>query len=232
MALIQRNSDKLYLINSNMEFGNKKQAFAQRYRFPVDQAVNYAQKLRAKGHDVKAVTDHGQDCEPQQQNFTPVNQEIDYGYCGWRIDVQRVPSGYIHRWVDSDTRQPLQIIESTPQRVFEKLRDMQDTFSERHIAELPRVAPPVVQGLPPQETPREPLRGLRPGDARNFANVEPERRSFYNPNAEAQAAAVQPQVQFEQWERGASVAQLKARYAVDQAFARWYDGVGIPGNNR
>ena len=34
---------------------------------------------------MKAVTDHGEDCEPQVQQFTPINEVINYGDVEWRI---------------------------------------------------------------------------------------------------------------------------------------------------
>ena len=165
MALIQDNKTKLFLTSQSGTWGSKQEAIRLRHRFPVEQAIRYAQLLREKGYDVKAVTDHGEDCEPQAQTSAPINETIDYsdgfgGFVDWRIDVVKVQAGYMHRWMDSDTRQQFQIIEPTPQRVFEKLRDVQDMFSERHIAELPHVAPPQpISQEPPQAQP-EPMRGL------------------------------------------------------------------------
>ena len=69
MALIKNNKTGLYLIAANAgsgDWGNKQQAIKNRYRFSVEVACAYSQKLRAAGHDVKAVTDNGQDAEPQQ----------------------------------------------------------------------------------------------------------------------------------------------------------------------
>ncbi|MGB8800706.1 MAG: hypothetical protein WCC97_08465 [Candidatus Acidiferrales bacterium] len=234
MALVQDNKTKLFLTSQSGTWGSKAEAIRLRHRFPVEQAVRYAQILREKGYDVTAVLDSGGSCEPQSQTAESVNETIDYGYCDWRIDVQKVQAGYMHRWVDSDTRQQFQIIESTPQRVFEKLRDVQDIFSERHIAELPHTAPP----QPAVNQPEQPAyvataKPLRPGDVAQYAvNEQPVYRPYWNPNAEAQAAAQRPEVGFAEWERTSSVAALKKRYETDQAFARWYDGVGTPATNR
>lgn len=234
MALIQNNVTKLFLTSQSGTWGSKQEAIRLRHRFPVEQAVRYAQILREKGYDVTAVLDTGGSCEPQAQTGGTVNETIDYGYCDWRIDVQKVQAGYMHRWVDSDTRQQFQIIESTPQRVFEKLRDVQDMFSERHIAELPRVAPPqAVADQPAQPAYVAPAKPLRPGDVAQFAaNEQPVYRPYWNPNAEAQAATQRPEVGFADWERTASCDALKKRYAIDPAFAQWYDGAAKPASNR
>jgi hypothetical protein len=233
MALVQDNKTKLFLTSQSGTWGSKQEAIRLRHRFPVEQAVRYAQLLREKGFDVTAVLDSGGSCEPTQE-AAPVTETIDYGYCDWRIDVQKVQAGYMHRWIDSDTREQFTIIESTPQKVFERLRDVQDIFSERHIAELPRVAPPQTAVEPPaQPAYVAPAKPLRPGDVARYApDEQPVYRSYYNPNAEAQAAAQRPEIGFAEWERTSSVADLKKRYAADPAFKAWYDGVGTPATNR
>jgi hypothetical protein len=234
MALVQDNKTKLYLTSQSGTWGSKQEAIRLRHRFPVEQAIRYAQLLREKGYDVTAVLDTGGSCEPQAQSSAPINETIEYGGVDWRIDVQKVQAGYMHRWVDSDTSQEFKIIESTPQRVFEKLRDVQDMFSERHIAELPRVAPPqAVADQPAQPAYTAPAKPLRPAEAAAYAASEqPVYRPYWNPNAEAQAQAQRPEVAYVDWERTASCEAVKKRAAADPAFAAWYNGVAAPASNK
>jgi hypothetical protein len=238
MALVQDNKTKLYLTSQSGTWGSRQEAIRLRHRFPVEQAVRYAQLLREKGYDVTAVLDTGGSCEPQQE-AAPVNLTIDYRSqigepIDWRIDVVKVQAGYMHRWVDSDTREQFQIIAATPQLVFERLRDVQDIYSERHIAELPRVEPPqpVTQAPQAQSAGVNTPKPLRAADIAAVSDEQPVYRSYYNPNAEAQAAAQRPEVLFAAWERTASVAEVKNRAAKDPAFAAWYNGVAIPASNR
>lgn len=229
MALIQDNKTKLYLQNQSGDFGASK-----KNRFPVEQAVRYAQILREKGFDVTAVLDTGGSCE-QTQTVTAVNETINYvdqfgRPIDWRIAVTQVQAGYMHRWVDSDTKETFQIIQATPQLVFERLRDVEDMFSERHIAELPRVTPvQLSQEVPQAQAQNTP--GLRPGDSARYNGEQPTYRSYYNPN-NATAEAAPASAGYEAWERASSVAALKKRYETDPAFAAWYDGVGKPATNR
>ena len=207
MALVQDNKTKLYLTSQSGTWGSKQEAIRLRHRFPVEQAGRYAQILREKGYDVKAVTDNGQDCEPQEQTAAPINEAIDYGNVDWRIpDIRKVSRGYLHEWDDSETGQHLQIIEATPQRIFERLRDVDDDFSNRHIAELPHVAPPqAIADQPAQPAYVAPARPLRPAEAAAYAASEqPVYRPYWNPNAEAQTAAQRPEVAYVDWERTAS----------------------------
>jgi hypothetical protein len=235
MALVQDNKTKLYLTSQSGTWGSKQEAIRLRHRFPVEQAGRYAQILREKGYDVKAVTDNGQDCEPQEQTAAPINEAIDYGNVDWRIpDIRKVSRGYLHEWDDSETGQHLQIIEATPQRIFERLRDVDDDFSNRHIAELPHVAPPqAIADQPAQPAYVAPARPLRPAEAAAYAASEqPVYRPYWNPNAEAQTAAQRPEVAYVDWERTASCEAIKRRAAVDSAFAAWYNGVATPASNK
>ena len=230
MALIQNNKTKLYLLNQSGDFGASK-----KNRFPVDQAVRYAQILREKGFDVTAVLDTGGSCEPTQA-VTAVNETINYvdqfgRPIDWRIAVTKVQAGYMHRWVDSDTKETFQIIQATPQLVFERLRDVGDMFSERHIAELPRVTPvqTVSQEVPQAQAQNTP--GLRPGDSARHNGEQPTYRSYYNPNSVTTEAAP-ASAGYEAWERTASCAEVKKRAAADPGFASWYEGVAKPASNR
>jgi hypothetical protein len=235
MALVQDNKTKLFLTSQSGTWGSKQEAIRLRHRFPVEQAVRYAQILREKGYDVTAVLDTGGSCE-QTLATVAVNETIDYrGQHGepieWRIDVQKVQAGYMHRWVDSDTRQQFQIIAATPQLVFERLRDVQDIFSERHISELHRVMPaqPVEQQAPPAQA--QSIPGLRAGDAARYNGEQPTYRSYYNPNG-ATAEAVPASETYAAWERTASCADVKKRAAVDAGFASWYNAAAAPATNK
>ena len=77
-------------------------------------------------------------------------------------------------------------------------------FSERHIAELPRVAPPQTAAEQPAQPAvcRDQRNHCAPAEAAQYAASEqPVYRPYWNPNAEAQAAAQRPEVGFAEWER-------------------------------
>ena len=232
MALIKRNTDGLYLTSDNLDFGSKQVAFRLK-RLNVESACRYAQLLRSQGHDVKAVTDHGEDCEPRVQQFTPINEVINYGDVEWRIpDIKKVSRGYLSEWDDSETGQHIQLFAATPQLLFEKLRDVQDLFSERRIAQLPRVARPQPVSQEPPQAQTEAMRGLRPGDGLRYNGETPIYRSYYNPNGESQSAAQRPEIAYADWERTASCEAVKKRAAIDAGFAAWYNGVAAPASNK
>ena len=90
MALVQDNKTKLFLTCQSGTWGSKQEAIRLRHRFPVEQAIRYAQLLREKGYDVKAVTDNGGSCEPAARSRARQSKRSITATVDWRIDVEKV----------------------------------------------------------------------------------------------------------------------------------------------